>query len=131
MALLIVGTILIALGLFSGSALVLVPLGLAPFDAGLMLWIVFPLFSLGGYLLFITGARVNHIRQLTVLVSTLLLLLAVGSAVAIVLASASLLHPVGSTLSLWYVMLIAGALGALSAAAHGKSDPAKAMPAAP
>ena len=130
MALLVVGALLLVLGLFSGSTLVLVPLGLVPWSADLVMWVLFPVFSVGGYLLFAMAARIGNIRALTNVVSWLLLALAMLCAVALVLDAASVIHPVGSVLPLWYVMVVAGVLGAFSAGAHGKAEEIKAEPSA-
>ncbi|MES2129535.1 MAG: hypothetical protein V4463_19865 [Pseudomonadota bacterium] len=131
MALLVVGALLLVLGLFSGATLALVPLGLVPWSADLIMWVLFPVFSIGGYLLFAMGARIGNIRALTNAVSWLLLAMAMLCAVALVLDAAAIIGPVGSLLSLWYVMIVAGVLGAFGAGAHGKSDDIKAAPSTP
>ncbi len=124
MVLLVAGALLMAMGLFAGSVLVLAPLGLAPWSPDLALWVLFPLFSILGYALFVVGAKAAHIRGLSFAVSCLLLLLAVSSAAGLVLAAASVVHPVGSTLSLWYVLAIAGVLGSVGVASHGNTTSA-------
>ena len=120
MILAIVGALLLALGLFSGAALVLAQLGVGQMTAGASLWVMFPLFSVVGYLLFATGARVANIRALSFAVSILLLVLAVGCAAVLVADATSLFALHGGTGALWYVLLIAGVLGASGAATHGK-----------
>jgi hypothetical protein len=121
MILLIVGILLIATGLFAGAVLVAVPLGLVALSPGLALWVLFPLCSLAGYALFAIAARMAHIRALSFIVSSLLLLLSVASAIALVLSAASILRADAGTLSLWYVMIIAGMLGFFGAAPFGRS----------
>jgi hypothetical protein len=121
MVLLIAGALLVAMGLFAGSVLVVAPLGLAPWSADLALWVLFPLFSVVGYALFVVGAKARHVRELSFALSCLLLLLAVSSAAGLVLAAASVVHPIGDTLSLWYVLAIAGVLGTVGVAAHGNT----------
>ena len=121
MILAIVGGALLALGLFAGVVLVLVPLGLAAMDSGATLWVLFPLLSVIGYTLFATGARVGNFRALSFAVSCLLLVLAVASAAGLVLEAAAVIHPSGNTLSLWYVLAVAGLLGTMGAAASSKT----------
>jgi hypothetical protein len=120
MILAIVGALLLALGLFSGAALVLAQLGVGALAAGVSLWVMFPLFSVAGYLLFATGARVANFRALSFAVSIALLLLALGCAAALVADATALLALHGGTGALWYVLLIAGVLGATGAASHGR-----------
>jgi hypothetical protein len=116
MILLVAGAFLVALGLFSGVVLTLAPLGLAPWSPELVLWVLFPVFSVVGYLLFATAARTAQVRGFTFTVSCLLLLLALAAAAGMVLSAASVIKPVGSMLPLWYVLVVAGLLGSLGAA---------------
>lgn len=120
MILAIVGALLLALGLFSGTALVMAQLGVGGVSAGASLWLMFPLFSVAGYLMFATGARVANFRVLSFAVSIALLLLALGCAAALVADATSLMALQGGTGALWYVLLIAGVLGATGAASHGR-----------
>jgi hypothetical protein len=120
----VVGVVLLALGLFAGGALVLVPLGLAPWSTGPALWVLFPLFSLGGYLMLATGAHTGTLRTPSLLLSSLLLLLSLAAAAGLVLEAASLVRAVAPTHSLWYVMVVAGLLGSLGAAAYGRRSDA-------
>ena len=121
MVLAIVGALLLALGLFSGAALVMAQLGIGQLAAGASLWLMFPLFSVTGYLLFATGARVANFRLLSFAVSCALLLLALGCAAALVADATALLALRGGTGALWYVLLIVGVLGATGAASHARS----------
>ena len=116
MVLLVAGALVVALGLFSGVVLTLAPLGLAPWSPELVLWVLFPLFSVTGFVLVAMAGRSAQVRSFTFAVSCLLLLLALASAAGVVLAAASVISPVGSTLSLWYVLAVAGTLGAVGAA---------------
>ena len=122
MFLLLTGLALLLLGLFSGVVLVLAPLGFAPWSPVFTLWVLFPLFSVLGYVLFVIGAKTAHIRGLSLAVSSLLLLLAVVSAGGLVLSAASVFQPTGDTVSLWYVLAIAGVLGSIGAASHRPSS---------
>ena len=114
------GVVLLVLGLFAGAVLVLAPLGLAPWTPGLTLWLLFPMFSVLGYCLLVIGARGAHVRGLSFLVSVLLVVLALVSAIGLVLASADVVHAPGSTVGLWYVLAIAGFLGLTGTAARGR-----------
>jgi len=116
MVLLVAGAVVVALGLFSGVVLTLAPLGLAPWSPELVLWVLFPLFSVTGFVLVAMAGRSAQVRSFTFAVSCLLLLLALAAAAGVVLAAASVISPVGSTLSLWYVLAVAGTLGAVGAA---------------
>ncbi|WP_342119367.1 hypothetical protein [Pseudoduganella sp. OTU4001] len=120
MVLAIIGALILALGLFSGTALVMAQLGVGGLEASASLWLMFPLFSVVGYLMFATGARVANFRVLSFGVSIALLLLALGCAVALVADATALMALRGGTGALWYVLLIAGVLGATGAASHGK-----------
>ncbi|MEY4562999.1 MAG: hypothetical protein RLZZ618_2276 [Pseudomonadota bacterium] len=111
-----IGALFILFGLFSGAVLVLAPLGLAQLAPSLTLWVMFPLLVLIGYTLLVVGGKSLRSRGLTTGVSALLLLLAAASATGLVLAAASVLQPVGSTISLWYVFAVAGTVGAVGAA---------------
>lgn len=120
MVLAIIGALLLALGLFSGAALVMAPFGVGGLSSSASLWLMFPLFSVTGYLMFATGARVANFRVLSFVVSVALLLLALGCAVALVADATALMALHGGTGALWYVLLIAGVLGATGAASHSK-----------
>ncbi|MEO8155177.1 MAG: hypothetical protein ABI605_19090 [Rhizobacter sp.] len=118
MALLIAGAVLVAMGLFAGGVLVAAPLGMVMASGDLTLWLFFPLLSIAGFALFVVGARRAHIRGLSLAVSCALLALAVASAAGLLLRAASLVHSEGSTTSLWYVLVVAGILGAVGAASR-------------
>ncbi|MES2295913.1 MAG: hypothetical protein V4582_02675 [Pseudomonadota bacterium] len=123
MILLIVGVLLILTGLFAGTVLVAVPLGLLQLATGPALWVLFPVCCVAGYVLFAIGGRMGEIRGLSLAISGLLLMLAVASAIGLVLGAAGMLHADGSTLSLWYVMIIAGMAGFLGSASFGRAAP--------
>jgi hypothetical protein len=125
MALLLVGVALLGLGLFAGGVLVLAPLGVVPWSSDVLLWAIFPLFSVIGYAVFVIGARSSQIRWLSQVASWLLLALALASAAALVGVAASIVHPAGGTLSLWYVFVVAGLIGALGAATRAAAPGAE------
>lgn len=116
------GLFLLALGLFAGAVLVLVPFGLVAWRADATLWVLFPLFSLTGFGLVATAARAGATRQVLLAASGALLLLAAGSAAGLVLGAANIRPVGGGSLSLWYVLAVAGTLGLLGAAVHAKAQ---------
>ena len=115
MPLSIVGGILAALGIISALLLVLAPLGAFAGAGGLSLWVLFPLFTLVGYAMLATSSRDPAARAPTTIVSAALLLIALAAAVALVAAGGGLVTVAG-TASLWYVMMVAGLLGAIGGA---------------
>jgi hypothetical protein len=123
MILLIFGLALLALGIFSGAALVAAPLGLFDIPASPLLWALFPIFSALGYTLFVIGGRVNVVRGGSLFLSCLMLMLALAAAFGLVLQATSLLPPGTSTLSLWYVLAVSGVIGIVGAASLGNVPP--------
>ena len=121
MLLVITGFFLLALGLFSGGMLVAGPLGAVPLAGGATLWVLFPVFSIAGYILFVIGGRTAQIRGGSLLLSGLMIVLALASAAVLVLNAAGVVQLQGSTLSLWYVMVVAGCIGVVGAASLGRS----------
>lgn len=119
MILLIAGALFLALGLFAGGLLVAAPLGLFALDPGVLLWVLFPAFTVTGYAMFVIGARHAAIRVGSLVVSGLLLLLALASAAGLVLKGAALITPEAGSFSLWYVLVVAGLVGAVGAASLG------------
>ena len=119
MILLVAGLALLAMGLFSGVVLVAAPLGRAAWSPGLMLWIFFPVFTVAGYVLAVIGGKDSQFRGLSMLLSCLLVLLALASAAGLVLEAASVVKAADNTLSLWYVLLVAGLVGVVGAASAG------------
>jgi len=119
MVVLLAGAALVLMGLFSGAVLVASPLGLAAWSPSLALWILFPLFTLVGYMLTVAGSTTSRVQGFSFGVSCALLVLAVVAAVALVLSAASVVPIKGNTMPLWYVFAIAGALGSIGAASKG------------
>jgi len=62
------------------------------------------------------------IKWLSLFASMLLLGLALMSAATLVSVAASIVRPVGSTFSLWYVFVVAGLVGAIGAATRGAAS---------
>jgi hypothetical protein len=117
---LIAGLVLLALGLFCGAALVLAPLGLLPAVAGLTMWILFPAFTIGGYLLAAAQADNTSLPLLSRISGGLLLVLALAAAVVLVLQGGSIIELAASAMSLWYVLGLGLVLGATGIASHRK-----------
>lgn len=119
-----VGLVLLALGLFSGGVLVGAASGLLAAAPGTMLWVTFPLLALVGYGLLTIGSRADGLRGATFAASCAMLVLALASAVVLVLQGAAMMPSVGGSIALWYVMTVAGLLGAVGAAATAARPPA-------
>jgi hypothetical protein len=122
--LLVAGLFLLGLGLFSGAFLVLIPLGVVGGSAGLTLWILFPAFTIAGYLLAAIPAEKTALPLLSRLTGALLLVLALASAAALVLQGSAVIESRGESFSLWYVLFVGLALGLAGIAAHRKDKAA-------
>lgn len=122
--LLIAGLILLALGLFSGAFLVLIPLGLVNGSAGLTLWILFPAFTIAGYLMAAIPTEKTALPMLSKVTGALLIVLALISAAGLVMQGSSVIEAKGDSFSLWYVLVLGIALGAAGIGAHRRDAPA-------
>jgi len=100
----VIGGLLLILGLASGIFLVLAPFGVGPASPGVTTWILFPGFTIVGYILLAASARMPVIALASRLAGALLLLLAFGAAAALFAIGNALFHPSADALSLWYVM---------------------------
>jgi hypothetical protein len=118
--LMMTGIVLLALGLFSGTWLVLSPLGYVEGEAGIALWLLFPGLSLAGYLMAASASEGPALPLLGRISGGLLVLLALGSAAALVMHAAGLAQA-SSTASLWFVLAFGLALGATAWASHGRA----------
>ena len=112
----IVGGLLAALGVAAALQLLIAPLGVVAASAGASLWILFPLFTLLGYVMMVIGGRDPASRAPTALVSSALLLLCVAAAVVLVVQGAGLVALHGAA-SVWYVLVLAGIIGSTGSAA--------------
>lgn len=118
------GLLILALGLFSGAVLLLAPLGLIAATAGMTLWVIFPLFTVGGYLLAASAAPDASLPMLSRATGAVLLLLALVAGVVLVLQGGAIMEPQSGSLSLWYVLIIGLLGGAAGLAAHRKPQQA-------
>jgi hypothetical protein len=109
--LVISGFILLCLGLLTGVALVLGPLGFWTADPGLSAYILFALLSVIGYLLVAVASRTMALPLLSRITGALLLLLAVSAAAGLVLTSVAIIKEHGPTIALWYVFAVGGLVG--------------------
>lgn len=117
MVLLLTGALVVVLGLFCGAVLTLAPLGLLALTPTLALWALFPLLCIVGFVFFAMAGKMAQVRAFTYGVSCLLLLLALTAVAGVALCAASVIQAAGSLLPLWYVLAVAGTLGALGVAA--------------
>jgi hypothetical protein len=116
--LLIAGLFLLALGLFCGAYLVLFPLGLVGGSPGLSLWILFPAFTVAGYLMAAIPAEKTALPLLSKVTGALLLLLALVSAAGLVLLGSAVIEAKGDSFALWYVLVVGLLLGAAGLTSH-------------
>ena len=109
-----IGASLLILGLASGILLVLAPFGVGPASPGLTNWILYPGFTIVGYILLAASAKLRIISIASRTAGALLLLLAFGAAAALFAIGNALYRSTGDSLGLWYVMglgLILGVTG--------------------
>ncbi|HYC36245.1 MAG TPA: hypothetical protein VEC19_07470 [Usitatibacter sp.] len=112
------GLVLLVLGLFCGVVLVLAPLGLIDATAGWTLWILFPVFSIGGYLLAAAPSENKNLHLLSRISGVFLLLLALAAGIALVLQGIAMIETKAGTFSLWYVLVVGLVLGGTGVASH-------------
>ena len=110
----VVGGLLLILGIVSGIFLVLAPFGLGPASPGVTTWILYPGFTIVGYILLAASAKMHVISVASRLAGAGLLLLAFGAAAALFAIGNALYPTKGDSIGLWYVMglgLILGVTG--------------------
>jgi hypothetical protein len=107
----VIGALLLILGLTSGIFLVLAPFGIGPASPGVTTWILYPGFTIVGYILLAASARLRIISIASRLAGALLLLLAFGAAAALFAIGNALFQPPGDSVGLWYVMGLGLVLG--------------------
>ncbi len=118
----IAGGLLAALGILAGALLGAAPFGLVAAEPGLSLWILFPLLTMAGWFLLVVSDLDPLRGTATRFVATPLLVLALLAAVGLVVAGAGFVsvRGVAGTMSLCYVLVIGGVLGATGTAAYSR-----------
>ena len=116
--LIIAGFVFLLLGLLTGVALVLGPVGLWSAHAGLTGYLLFTILVAVGYLMVAVASRLSMLPAIARITGALLILLALGAAAGLVLVSTSMIRAAESTLPLWYVFVVAGLVGAGLLSAH-------------
>jgi hypothetical protein len=106
------GALLLILGLVSGLFLLLAPFGVGPANLGWSGWVMFPAFTLVGYVMFAVGARHSQVSLLSRIGGGCLVLLALVAAIGLFAIGNGLIQHRGDALSLWYVLCLGFALGA-------------------
>jgi hypothetical protein len=106
------GLILMVLGVASGLILVLAPFGVGPAMPGITTWILFPGFTLVGYVLFAVEARTTWVVGASRYAGAALLALALAAAIALFAVGNGLIAAELATLSLWYVLGLGTVMGA-------------------
>jgi hypothetical protein len=106
------GLVLMVLGVASGLFLVLAPFGVGPAIPGIATWILFPGFTLVGYILFAVEARTKWVVGASRYAGAALLALALAAAVALFVVGNGLAAVGVATLSLWYVLVVGTVMGA-------------------
>lgn len=105
------GAVFLVLGLASGLALTAAPFGLGPAQPQLVAWVLFPLLTIGGYLLLAVASRGPAVARISRSAGAALLALALAATVGLFLAGNAFVAPRAGTVSLWYVLLIGLVLG--------------------
>jgi hypothetical protein len=106
------GALLVILGLVSALFLLLAPFGIGPANLGWTGWVMFPVFTLIGYVMFAVGARHAQVSLLSRIGGGCLVLLAIAAAIGLFAIGNGLVQYRGDALSLWYVLCLGLAFGA-------------------
>src|SRR6266508_6095478 len=91
----IIGALLLILGLASGILLVLAPFGIGPAAPGVTTWILFPGFTVVGYILLAVAARIGVTALVSRIAGACLVLLALGAGVALFALGNALIQAAG------------------------------------
>lgn len=116
--LIIAGFVFLILGLLTGVALVLEPVGLWSAHGGLAGYVLFTLLVAIGYLMVAVASKLSMLPAIARVTGALLVLLALGAAAGLVLVATQIVRASASTLPLWYVFAVAGLVGAGLLSAH-------------
>jgi len=106
------GLILMVLGVASGLVLILAPFDIGPAIPGITTWILFPGFTLVGYILFAVEARTAWVVGASRYAGAALLALALAAAIALFAVGNGLIAAAVATISLWYVLALGTLMGA-------------------
>ena len=106
------GLILMVLGVASGLILLLAPFGVGPAIPGITTWILFPGFTLVGYVLFAVEARTTWVVGASRYAGAALLALALAAAIALFAVGNGLVTAELATSPLWYVLGLGTVMGA-------------------
>lgn len=106
------GLVLMVLGVASGLLLLLSPFGIGPAIPGVTTWILFPGFTLVGYIMFAVEARTRWVVGASRYAGAALLALAVVAAVALFAVGNGFVATAAATLPLWYVLGLGTVMGA-------------------
>ena len=118
----VTGAMFLGLGLAAGVALVVSPFGLLPAArSSLAAWVLFPTSFAAGSVLLALAAPGTPLGWLWRFCASTLLCLASASALGLMLPLLGVLEPAYPTLSLWYVLVLAGGVGTACALAQGSS----------
>ncbi|MHB1044609.1 MAG: hypothetical protein ACYC4P_01230 [Thermoanaerobaculia bacterium] len=118
----IAGVVFALVGLGTGLFLLAGSFGLTPNAPGLSAWILFPACAFGGLVLAALGSRTGALPGLLEVAGGALLLLAVASAVGLLLAAAGYAETRDGSGSLWYLLGVAGLAGAAWLLAPGRPE---------
>lgn len=116
--LMIAGFIFLCLGLLTGVALILAPVGLWSLHASPTSYVLFTVLVGIGYLLLAVSSKLASQPMLARITGAMLLLLAVGAAAGLVLVSTAVIPAATGTLPLWYVFVVGGLVGVALLSAH-------------
>ena len=118
----IAGGLLAALGILAGALLAAAPFGLLAAAPGVSLWILFPLLTMVGWFMLVVSDLDPLRGTATRFVAAPLLVLALLAAIGLVIGGAGLVAIQGmtGTLSLCYVLVVGGVLGATGTAAYSR-----------
>jgi hypothetical protein len=106
------GLVLMVLGVASGLVLVLAPFAVGPAIPGITTWILFPGFTLVGYILFAVEARTAWVVGASRYAGAALVVLALAAALALFAVGNGLIAAEVATMSLWYVLALGTVMGA-------------------
>jgi hypothetical protein len=105
------GALLLILGLACGLFLLLAPFGIGPAAPGVTAWILFPGFTIVGFVLLAVAARIAVTALISRIAGACLVLLSLGAGVALFVLGNGLVQAAGDPTGLWYVLCLGLVLG--------------------